>query len=183
MAGSLEIWKAVGNKGHSTFNTNADVPILYTDTSNTNPGTAPIPIQSAPVHTTYSAEAWVYAKLQNAPANQIDNLRFWGPGSNRQDDFVVLWVGTSVSSAGVGNKNLASPRQLGAISSAAVFNGSSARAYTSPGDFLPWDPDTVLTTSGDTSTFLVLQLQVGSQAALGTLSNENTVMHFSYDES
>ena len=182
MPGALQLWKSVGDKGHSTFDTSGDVPIMYTDTSNTNPGVSPIPIPSTPTDSAYSAETWLFAKVSLAPANQIDNLRFWGPGSNRQDDFVVMWVGTSVSSAGVG-ADYGPPKEQGAISTAAVFDGSSALAYTGPSDNLVWDDYSTLTSIGDTSGHLVLQLEVGSLATLGTLSNENTVFHYSYSES
>lgn len=184
MPGAVRIYKGVGGSAHSFYDTDGTVPMLSADTSNTNHGAFPVG-RAAKLSTgrSYSYESWIYLYVSGAPDNSIQNVRFWGPNGNRQGTGIVLWVGTSwYGSASAGLYG----RPTNNMSTPAILNGASSRAYTAPGDSLLWDDVTEtgnnMSQIGSTSAFLVLQLTVDSNAETGTLSSENTVFHFSYDE-
>lgn len=137
------------------------------DTSQADGGLFPIG-RPSDGSTAYSMEAWFYLKVENAPENNITNIRFWGSGSNPGTG-AFMYVGTSVSSS--------TP-----LMTKSTYASVNTTTYTDYDNSLLWS-DKTLTDVNDKSFLLVMQVRIDSSVSIGTFSNEATVYHYSYDES
>jgi len=117
------------------------------------------PIQAG----SYSYEKWIRAKVDGAPDNYVENFKFWTDGD--VDPNTTLRVGTTPTGA----------TPTDSESSVAT---NDATNYTS-GNKMTWHTNR-LTSVGETTDFLVLQLEVGAAASAGNWSQET--LHYSYDE-
>lgn len=111
-----------------------------------------------------SYEKWMKAYVDTAPANGVANFKVWGDGAVMAST-TLYWTGQYVTGA-------------------TPTNGSSTVAnvdfstYTS-GNKGTWDTNSYSAT-GATTRFLVMQLQVGSDASAGNWTQET--VNYSYDE-
>ena len=124
--------------------------------------------------TAYSAEDWLYLKITKAPVNEVTNIRFWAPLSQPATG-IFMYVGTAVASA------------TPSLSSSNVATSLSTN-YTDAVTSLLWDQDSSLTSVNDVSHLLVMQVAVSSAGdpsppSVGNIFDENSVYHYSYDES
>ena len=110
-----------------------------------------------------SYEKWVTARIDVAPDNQCNNFKFWTDGAVQSE--TTLYVGTTATGA--------TP-----TASASSVATTDATTYTS-GSKLTWHAGN-LTSVGNTTDFLVLQLSTTASAAAGNWTQET--LSYSYDE-
>lgn len=115
---------------------------------------------------TNSYEKWLRLHVDVAPANDVSNFQVWGSGAALPTD-IDLMVDGEISTG-------ATP--TASTSSVAVNDWTG---YTA-GSKLQWDANTY-TTVDDVTEWLVMQLQVGASAAVGSM--DQIVANYSYDES
>ena len=112
----------------------------------------------------YSYEKWLTLKVDVAPDNEITNVLFWGP-----DDYPAgteVYCGVTASGATPGDEG----------SSVATDKADTEAIETNK---LTWDTGP-LTSQGETTDFLVLQLEVESHASPGNWAQHT--FYYSYDE-
>ncbi len=110
-----------------------------------------------------SFEKWITAKVDVAPDNYVENFKVWGDGTVQAE--TTLMVGVTADGA----------TPVSAASSVATTDFTT---YVS-GAELTWHAGQ-LTSVGDTTDFLVLQLQTTAAAAAGNWTQET--INYSYDE-
>lgn len=115
---------------------------------------------------TNSYEKWMLLEIDVAPANDVSNFQVWGDGGALDTDIAIDVAGEVA--AGV--------TPVATTSVVATTDWTTVTAAAK----LQWDT-TVLTTIGQQTKFLVMQLQVGASAAVGSMTQE--VANYSYDES
>ena len=167
MAAVLTLYRQQGLSGkQSAFNSQGYVAFTSVDNGNVLSGNYPIsrPTDSS---TAFSYEVRLFLGVTNAPVTNITNIRFWAQTALPATR-TFFWVGTAVASAAPVNTRAPKLRRL-------------STAYYDNANSLLWSNKT-LTTVGDNSYSLVMQLFVTSGSSVGDTVNEQTVMHYSYDE-
>ncbi len=148
----------------------------------------PIPIPAAGTKYSYWKQIYLYAT--GAPATQVDNVKFYSDGGGFGTG-VELKVGdetpdkNSVSDAGyeiatgtpgdTGDEMVAAHASL--TGSTEVFGNYTSGA---PKDVTISESGQIIVDIGDTSDYVILQMEVISTASPGTLSSET--LTFRYDE-
>jgi len=144
----------------------------------------PIPIP--PADTGYSYWKHVYLYCDDPDGNTIDNLRFYADGANNFGTGVDLYVGlqfptkTNASAAGYEVADAATEMvsgHSGISSSASVFDYTSG----SPLTVTIGEAGNVINAIGETSNYIVLQMNVASTASPGELPVDETLT-IKYDE-
>jgi len=116
----------------------------------------------------FSIEVWLYLKVINAPNNNVTNIRFWGsPFPPSQGIFMYVGATSVAATPSLSTSSLAT---------------TNSTAYPDMSQTMLWS-DTTMTSIGDTSEYLVMQMRVDSSAAVGDHAGEAMVYHYSYDES
>jgi len=110
----------------------------------------------------------LYLKVTNAPANSVDNIRFWSAGKEIGSGATMYVGSTSVPSTPTTNQS--------------TIADTDAITYTDSDNSLLWS-DASLVDIDDTSEYLYMQIGVDSSASIGDLNNQYMVYHYSYDES
>jgi len=115
--------------------------------------------------TTYSYEKWLRWKCTAAPDTQCTNFKFWGPNSTPGTG-LVIYAGTT--DTGVtptdSDSSVATTRQ-----DTNYYDSSNTLSIAG-----------TLTTIGNETDYLVLQLDVGDTATQGDMTQQT--MYYSYDE-
>jgi hypothetical protein len=121
--------------------------------------------QANPVNVgTYSYEKWLRLKIATAPANAVATFQVWGDGDVMQS--TTLWfTGAYVT------------YQQGTTAASTIAN-TSFNNYTS-GNKASWDAGSYSAT-GSYTRYIVVQLQVGSDAGPGNWTQET--VSYSYSE-
>jgi len=112
----------------------------------------------------YSYEKWLTLKVDVAPDNEITNVLFWGPDGYPYGTEVYCGVTGSGATPTDSQSSVATDK---------------AEVVAVESDKLTWD-NGPLTSSGDTTDFLVLQLEITSDAGPGNWSQQTFM--YSYDE-
>ena len=166
MPASLLLMKGIGINAGNYVNTSHDFSFTTLDSANIAANVAPLGRPAAGVNLSY--ESWLVLQIETAPENAVTNFRFWSSGNDPATG-IEMYVGTAYASA--------TPSINQSIKAT-----HDAKDYTGPDNSLIWWNNN-LTTVGDKTRYLVMQLRVGPAAPLGTLYGENCVYHYSYDES
>ena len=154
------------NAGVETDITGAGIDYITADNAlNTSGNREAYPITIPAVGTAYSYEKWLRWKCTVVPDTQCTNFKFWGPASVPGTG-LILYVGTT--DTGV----------TPVVTDSAVA--------TVQQDTTHYDADHALAISGtltlenDETNYLVMQLDVGSTAGQGNISQQE--YGYSYDE-
>lgn len=126
----------------------------------------PITIPSATPTSAYSFEKWCKLKIDVAPANAVTNFKAWSAqgGAGGAGTGVTLTGDTSVTSY---------------TTPVSTQRTNASPVPTTSGSAFQWDSASY-TTIGNTTKYLVLQLQVGNPASPGNVSQIS--VSYSYDE-
>lgn len=113
---------------------------------------------------TNSYESWLKLKIDVAPANAVTNFKIWGDGAVASNT-TLMWIGERTTGA--------TPTAATSTVATTNFNTCTSSAKCT------WDTDSY-SDVGDTTKYVVFQLQVGSGAAPGNWPTET--VSYSYDE-
>lgn len=111
-----------------------------------------------------SYEKWLKLKVDTAPANSVTNFKIWGDGAV-QASTTLKFTGQYVTGV--------TPTAATSTRADTAFTGFTA------GNKATWDTVSYTATNATTK-YVILQLQVASDAAPGNWTQE--VISFSYDE-
>lgn len=148
----------------------------------------PIPIPTS--GTNYSYWKHVYMKCTTAPGTKVDNVRFYTDGTGFGTG-ITVFVGDGTQTKNSGSSSGYIPATGVAGTSGSEMTASHDYVSTSTDIFATYTEDAPRTVSiseasaqidaiGETTNYLVLQMNVASTASFGSLSTET--MTFKYDE-
>ena len=166
MPASLLLMKGIGINAGNYVNTSHDFSFTTLDSANVDASLFPIGIPNSGVN--YSYESWLVLQVETAPENAVTNFRFWSSGFDPAQG-ARMFVGTAYASA------------TPTINKSTIAD-TSASKYNAPDNSLVWWNNN-LTSIGDKTRYLVMQLRIDPSASLGTIYDSRCVYHYSYDES
>ena len=140
----------------------------------------PIPVPTTGKNRSYWKQ--IYLKCSTAPSTQIDNVKFYSDGSSGFGTGIALKIATSfpVKNSGANTGYEVSTGTTGVTGTrlAAVHAGVSTTAsvfnYTAAAPISPSisESGNIINAAGETTNYVILQMEVSSTASSGALSAE-----------